>query len=221
MSTVGFRCFYTTFSNHYNFKVIKKMSEQSAVHRKKAVQLGKIPSKKEQARLELQRFKDVEKQIRTTEGQYDRLYNMKSAMESALRTTQIVKVQESANAQLKELTKNIDIDKVEDMAAEFEDNAQLLDDVNATLARPMGPVMDDDELMEELAQLEREDLASADTDAIPTGAAVEVPDSVFAGMASVPSTLPLPSVPTAAPATATAEKSDEEKQLAALMAEME
>lgn len=200
-------------------KIIMKHKASSAVHRKNAVAYGKIPAKKRDAQLELARYKQAMNTVATMEGQYDNLYKTKDTIESALRTTQIIKVTESAANTLKTLQKEVDPDKVSDMMDDIEESTAHIEESASMLGRQMGPVIDDDDLMGELAALEEEELTMAALEgAAPLPSVVPVDAAqahVFDAMPSVPAAMP--SAPVAMPTAASAE---EAAQLAALEAEM-
>jgi hypothetical protein len=200
-------------------KTIKKQQASSAVHRKNAIQYGKIPNKKREAQRELSRYKQVMDSVSTMEGQYDNLYKIKVTIESALRTTQVVKTMERQVTELKGYQKELDPDKVADTMDDLEESMAHIEEAANVLARGSGPVMDEDDLTNELALLEQEQEAMAAWEGAAPLPSVVPADAaqahVFNAMPSVPAAMP--SAPVAMPTAASAE---EAAQLADLEAEM-
>ena len=153
---------------------------------------------KQGALFALKRKKLFESEITKMQGQRITLESQISAIESAISNTNTFNALKSGNQALKAIRGDIDSDKVDEMLDEMQEEKDIHDQISDAISRPLGgDPCDDDELLQELAELEELALAEEALKAparmgppatvISTGEAIASPNTVF-NLPSAPTT---------------------------------
>lgn len=157
----------------------------------------------------LKRKKMYEGEVSKLQGARITLDSQILALESAAVNMETFKAMKSGAAAMKQLHGTIDADKVDDIMDEIQEQKDIHDAISEAISRPGQDMFDDQELLDELAEL---DALSMETEtAAPTQAAA----------APAPSVFNFPSVPSAMPSKATpVGETDDERALRELEASM-
>lgn len=177
----------------------------------------------------LKRKKLYEQEVSKLQGARITLENQALALESASVNIEVFKTVEAGTKAMKQVRGNIDADKIDDLMDDMAEEKETADQISDAISRPAQDLFDDEELMNELAELEELEL-DEQLMAAPAAAPARTPASVSAS-ASTAATLPaaptsvfnLPTAPTssiAASSAATAQESEEEAALRELQASM-
>jgi len=132
----------------------KRIQEETAI----AIKL-RNEGKKSAALIHLKKKKSYEEQISKLITQSNNLQIMIDSIEQATLTTEYLDAQKAGAAAMKAQNERMNADKIAD---EMSDIQETLDDFQAAqeaISQPLMDDMEDDELMEELAQMEADDLA--------------------------------------------------------------
>ena len=115
---------------------------------------------KQGALFALKRKRLFESEINKMQGQRITLESQISAIESAISNTNTFNALKGGNQALKAIRGNIDSDKVDEMLDEMQEEKDIHDQISDAISRPLGgDPCDDDELLQELAELEELALA--------------------------------------------------------------
>jgi len=195
-------------------EAVQKLRDLEEVHQKKADYLEKkiadeIKTAKENATKNkrvaltaLRRKKRYEEQLQTVQGTLMNLEMQRETIVNAKANAEVMRAMQAGGSALKNAQKEFkDVDKVHEVMDDFAEQQDISKEISEAISQPTGPIMDDDELERELQDLEQEQL---DEELLNVG--------------------PLPTVPSASPATAAASSSpagktstkamtDEEKEL--------
>jgi len=161
----------------------------------------------------LKRKKMYEAETAKLQGARITLDSQILALESAAVNIETFKAMKSGASAMKGLRGDIDADKVDDIMDEIQEEKDIHDSISEAISRPGQDLFNDEELLEELAELdalEMEDEVKAPTQ---EATVASVPQSVFS----------MPSVPTSTikqPAVQQQAESEDEVALRALQASM-
>jgi charged multivesicular body protein 4A/B len=172
---------------------------------------------KKGAMVQLQRKKMYEKEMETLAGSRFKLEQQQLAMESASVNSATIEALSKGNQamQRQRQANNIDEDTVVDTMDALNEEMEINKEISEALAGGVDDVLEDEDLLDELAALQMEDTVEANA---PTAATTTTKQP-----ANNNSVFNLPSAPDAAPVVATAaaaEEDEEEKQLRELQASM-
>jgi charged multivesicular body protein 4 len=155
----------------------------------------------------------LEKQIEASFGKKVNIETQIMALQSAAANKDIMEAMKKGKDALASHVNDEQLDKVADLIDDIEEHVNLVDEVDEALSRPVGKMMDDGELEDELAELEEqlvdEDLAEAPLTVPPVKAKAREEESKV-GM----------DLPAAPAASVKKPMSKEEEELAALEAEL-
>eukprot|EP00753_Platysulcus_tardus_P008101 PLAT15622.1.p1 GENE.PLAT15622.1~~PLAT15622.1.p1 ORF type:complete len:246 (+),score=138.66 PLAT15622.1:47-739(+) len=142
----------------------------------------------------LKRKKMYEAEIEKIGGARMTLESQIMSLESATVNMETFKAMRAGAAAMKDVHGKMTVDKVDDMMEDISEEMAVADEISRAIAGPMMDVEDDDELLEELARMEEEDLE------VTLMAAPSVPTTAVAAPAvAAPDVgLALPEVPTTA-----------------------
>lgn len=174
-------------------KAIEKLNETVSLLEKRETHLDKqIASLKEQAKncvqqnnknraiLFLKKAKLLEKELDSIIGQKFNLETQISALTQAITNTHTITALKASKDSLSGLESKIDPDKVGDTMDEISDNISRLDEVSDAMSRPLGAVMDEDELLKELADMSINETTTAKKEKEKEQIILpDIPDKVF------------------------------------------
>jgi len=124
------------------------------------LQVAKEKSKrrdKKGALFELKKKKQLENQLQSIQGKKLNLETQIMTLEDAhLNKQTLAAMKTSANA-LKSTVKESDLDKADELMDEINEAMDQVQEMNEAMSQPIGPVMDENELEAELAELEELD----------------------------------------------------------------
>ncbi|VDK36768.1 unnamed protein product [Taenia asiatica] len=132
----------------------KKINEEIA----KAKQFG---LKNKRAALECLRKKALyEKQLELNDGALMKLQAQRNALDSALMNKNILDTMKTVNSAMKNIHKDMDVDKVHDLMDNVNEQQEIANEIAAAISMPTGTdLVDEDELLRELEELTEEDVA--------------------------------------------------------------
>lgn len=126
--------------------------DQDAIARKN------ITTNKTAAKNALKRKKGYEAQLEKLENQIQSLENQLNTIEGANLNLETMRAMKEGAAAMKQIHGEYNVDKVEDTMDEIRDQVELADEISEAISRPVGgEYIDEDELDEELAELQREE----------------------------------------------------------------
>ncbi|CAN3359247.1 vacuolar-sorting protein Snf7p [Diutina catenulata] len=131
-----------------------QMADQDAIARKN------ITSNKTVAKNALKRKKGYEVQLDKLENQIQSLENQLNTIEGANLNLETMRAMKEGASAMKQIHGEYNVDKVEDTMEEIREQVELADEISEAISRPVGAeYIDEDELDEELAELQREEAA--------------------------------------------------------------
>ncbi|KAH7718073.1 charged multivesicular body protein 4c [Aphelenchoides avenae] len=154
----------------------------------------------------LRRKKQHEAQLEAAEGTLLSLENQRATLEGAAMNAEILRTLADTSRAMKKINADLDADKAHDLIDEIDEQRQIQEDIQKAISGP-GLNEDMDELEQELADLQAEDLEKELLNAGPIPV-----DNIASQLPEVPSTQ-LPAV-----AKKTAAKTKEEEELEQLQA---
>lgn len=179
----------------------QQMADQDAIARKN------ITTNKAAAKNALKRKKGYETNLFKVENQIETLENQLISIEGANLNLETMKAMKQGALAMKQIHGEYNVDKVEDTMDEIREQVELADEISEAISRPVGSeYIDEDELDEELAQLQQEEVDKT----------VEAPKKVKQPAQELPE---FPTASKTAP-QAVAEDDEDEEALKALQAEM-
>jgi len=98
--------------------------------------------------------KQLEIQLQSIQGKKLNLDTQIMALEDAHLNKETLESMRIGTAALKTAMKDTDVDKTEDIMEEITEEMDKIAEINGAMSQPLGPVMDEDELEAELAELE-------------------------------------------------------------------
>lgn len=201
------------------------LEKKVADEHNKAKEFTRMKNKKA-ALMCLKRKKLYEQQVETLANNTLRIQDQIITLEGAKATTETVKAMREGAGAMKNMQKQMSITSVDDVMDEIQEQTENMRQIQEALSAPIGALaeLDEDDLDAELAELDEEFEEAERTSNVPAeqtpAAAVDpfaIPSLPAVPTTAVPATqAALPSVPT----TAVQAKTDEEKELEALQAEM-
>mmetsp|Transcript_16514 Transcript_16514/g.33003 ORF Transcript_16514/g.33003 Transcript_16514/m.33003 type:complete len:232 (-) Transcript_16514:158-853(-) len=203
-----------------NLLVLEKREEH--IYRKIDAALSEAKAKsakkdKNGALFALKRKKMYEAEVSKLQGARITLDSQILALESAAVNIETFKAMKSGATAMKGMRGDIDADKVDEIMDDIQEEKDIHDSISEAISRPGQDLFDDEELLDELAELdalEMEEEVAAPAPAV-SAPAPAVPSTVF----SLPSAPTGAVAPAAAPAAAPAE-SEDERALRELQASM-
>lgn len=110
----------------------------------------------------LKRKKMYETEVTKLQGARITMDAQIMALESATVNIQTFQAMQSGASAMKNIRGKIDADKVEDLMDEMQEEREIHDAIAEAIAKPAGDLFDDEELMNELAELEELELQEAE-----------------------------------------------------------
>jgi charged multivesicular body protein 4 len=163
----------------------------------------------------LKRKKMYEAEVAKLQGARITLDSQILALESAAVNIETFKAMKSGANAMKGLRGDIDSDKVDDIMDEIQEEKDIHDSISEAISRPGQDLFNDEELLEELAELEALDLEEAEAAPAPVRMAPAAPASVF-NLPSAPTGAVQPQASYQQPAA----ESEDERALRELQASM-
>ncbi|KAL0259387.1 ESCRT-III subunit protein snf7 [Diplodia seriata] len=180
-----------------------QMDEQDAIARKN------VSANKTAAKSALRRKKQFEHSLEQTQSQIMTLEREIYSIETANINKETLDAMRNAGTAMKQIHGSLTIDKVDQTMEELREQHAIGEEISDAIAQPMGQTLDEDDLDEELAELQQEEL---DNKMLETGQ-VPVTDKV--------SRLPTgPQGELTGKKPARAEEEDDEEELRKLQREM-
>ena len=143
----------------------------------------------------LKNKKQLQAQYDTLTGQMNNLYGVTSSLEAAVTNIDVARANQQTSATMKDIFKEIGgIENVEDLVDDVRETMEKVNDVGNVLAQPIGAVVDDDELEDELRMMEEANL-----------------EAQLSGMKTATSKLPTTGTGTTTGSIATKKKQQEEE----------
>lgn len=204
-----------------NLLVLEKREEH--IHKKIEMALTEAKQKslkkdKNGALFALKRKKMYEAEVAKLQGARITLDSQILALESAAVNIETFKAMKSGANAMKGLRGDIDADKVDDIMDEIQEEKDIHDSISEAISRPGQDMFNDEELLEELAELEALDLEEGAEVHVPTSAVhtpqAPIPQSVFNLPSAPTGTVPQPS------RQAAQQESEDERALRELQASM-
>ncbi|EKG12045.1 Snf7 [Macrophomina phaseolina MS6] len=180
-----------------------QMDEQDAIARKN------VSSNKTAAKSALRRKKQFEHSLEQTQNQIMTLEREIYSIETANINKETLDAMKNAGEAMKQIHGKLTIDKVDQTMEELREQHAIGEEISEAIGQPMGQTLDEDELDEELAELQQEEL---DNKMLETGQ-VPVTDKVSRLPTGPQGELP-------GKKAVHAEEEDEEEELRKLQAEM-
>jgi charged multivesicular body protein 4 len=131
---------------------LQKQANAAVIDAKKRL----LNNDKRGAMVQLKRKKMYERQLEQMLGQRMNLETQIMALEEAAITKSTLSAMSSGSVAQKQAMQEINVDKVEDMMEGINESISMADEVSAAMSQQIGPLMDDDELEQELEDMERE-----------------------------------------------------------------
>ncbi|KAK7732162.1 ESCRT-III subunit protein snf7 [Botryosphaeria dothidea] len=180
-----------------------QMDEQDAIARKN------VSANKTAAKSALRRKKQFEHSLEQTQNQIMTLEREIYSIETANINKETLDAMKNAGDAMKQIHGKLTIDKVDQTMEELREQHAIGEEISEAIGQPMGQTLDEDELDEELAELQQEEL---DNKMLETGQ-VPVTDKVSRLPTGPQGELP-------GKKAVHAEEEDEEEELRKLQAEM-
>lgn len=133
----------------------KHLEKQVLAARAQAKEKLRLKDKRGAIQL-LKRAKMLDAQINQNYGKKANIDVQIMALEGAHSNAEIFRVMQQGKDALKRATQDTDVDKVADVMEDINEQIQMADEVNEAMSQPIGPVMDEDELNQELEEMENE-----------------------------------------------------------------
>mmetsp|Transcript_4362 Transcript_4362/g.7155 ORF Transcript_4362/g.7155 Transcript_4362/m.7155 type:complete len:233 (+) Transcript_4362:106-804(+) len=204
-----------------NLEVLEKREEHITKKIETALAEAKLKSSKKDkngALFALKRKKMYEAEVSKLQGARITLDSQILALESAAVNIQTFKAMETGASAMKGMRGNIDADKVDEIMDDIQEEKDIHDSISEAISRPGQDLFDDEELLEELAELDALEMEE-EVAAAPTLVEQAAPPQTVFNLPSVPTgTIETPAV--AATAAAAAAESEDERALRELQASM-
>lgn len=207
-----------------NLLVLEKREE----HIQKKIEMALTEAKQKSAKKDkngalfaLKRKKMYEAEVSKLQGARITLDSQILALESAAVNIETFKAMKSGASAMKGLRGDIDSDKVDDIMDEIQEEKDIHDSISEAISRPGQDLFNDEELLEELAELDALDMEEVELEASTAKAtaapSAPLPQSVF-NLPSVPTSNVAGNVRQQQPAVQT--ESEDERALRELQASM-
>ncbi|ODV85872.1 hypothetical protein CANARDRAFT_7235 [[Candida] arabinofermentans NRRL YB-2248] len=120
-----------------------------------------ITTNKNLARLSLKKKKKLEGDLEKIENQIESLETQLTAIESANLNLETMKAMKQGAKAMKQIHGDFNVDKVDQTMEDIREQVELSEEISDAISRPLGnDLIDEDELDEELAMLQQEELDS-------------------------------------------------------------
>ncbi|GAM18073.1 hypothetical protein SAMD00019534_012480, partial [Acytostelium subglobosum LB1] len=116
--------------------------------------------KKREALLCLKHRNVYQNEVNKLNGTYDTLNTQIFALENGVMNEVIMGSMRSGAEQLKVLQNNLTVEKVETIFDDIEETFAVQDELSRAMSQPMGSQVDEDDLLAELEEMEKEELES-------------------------------------------------------------
>eukprot|EP01038_Epipyxis_sp_PR26KG_P007812 gene7812-10610_t len=140
-----------------NLSLLEKREEHLAKKVETALAEAKQKSLKKDkngALFALKRKKMLEAEITKLQGTRITLDSQILSLENASINIETFKAFKAGNNEMRRIRGDLDADKIEDIMDEIEEEKDIQDTISSAMARPMNDILEDDDLLAELAELE-------------------------------------------------------------------
>lgn len=143
--------------NILNKKIIH--SEKRLINEMTGAKICLQSKNKKKALLHLKRKKMLQKQIDNLHGQIMNLEQQSITLEGLTMNHQVVDTMKITSNAMKNLNKNMDVDKVDNLISDIQEHIEDIEEVNQILSNPLdnSNLIDEDELLSELDDLMSEE----------------------------------------------------------------
>ncbi|VDM59561.1 unnamed protein product [Angiostrongylus costaricensis] len=117
----------------------------------------------------LKRKKHHERELSRIDGVLIKIEAQRTALEDAGMNMEVLGVLSQTTNALRIANQKFDLDKVEELMDEIGEGLQLSDEFSTAISRPIGDVVDEDELLGELEDLEKNGAATVELPDAPAG----------------------------------------------------
>jgi charged multivesicular body protein 4 len=115
-----------------------------------------LKTNKQKTLLLLKKAKMNEKQLLSIYGQKENLELQICALEQGINNKNIIISMKHGKDAIEKMTKTMDVDSIEDLMDSIADGMEMSGEIAGVMARPLGEVYDDDDLLSELMEEETE-----------------------------------------------------------------
>lgn len=201
-----------------NMLVLEKREEHISKKIELAIQEAKAKSAKKDrngALFALKRKKMYEAEITKLQGARITLDSQIIALEGAAVSIQTFQAMSGGASAMKALRGNLDADKVDEIMDDIQEEKEVHDQISDAISRPGQEMFDDEDLLQELAELDALDATELEGDSVGAGVSVQ-------SMPDAPQTVfNLPAVPSSAVnVSSTPTETEDERALRELQASM-
>ncbi|ODQ65818.1 Snf7-domain-containing protein [Nadsonia fulvescens var. elongata DSM 6958] len=132
--------------------VQNQIEEQDAIARKN------VTTNKTVAKAALKRKKVLMGNLEKVQGQIDTLESQLNSIETANLNFETLKAMQQGAKVMKNIHGSMNVDKVDSTMDEIRDQVAISEEIGDAISRPLGQEIDEDELLDELADMEQEQL---------------------------------------------------------------
>ncbi|KAJ5069333.1 charged multivesicular body protein 4c [Anaeramoeba ignava] len=104
----------------------------------------------------LKKKKFYEQQIEKAQSTKMTLESQMMTLEGASMNLEVIKAMKQGGDTLRQIHGELDVDSVQDLVDDIQEQFTLAEEISDAISTPLGPQMDEDELMEELEELEQQ-----------------------------------------------------------------
>ncbi|XP_057680744.1 charged multivesicular body protein 4c [Corythoichthys intestinalis] len=106
----------------------------------------------------LKRKKRLEQQLTQIDGTLSTIEFQREALENSHTNTEVVKNMGYAAQAMKKVHESMDLNKIDELMDDINEQQDVAREINEAISRPTGETYDEDELLAELEELEKEDM---------------------------------------------------------------
>ncbi|GME83407.1 unnamed protein product [Ambrosiozyma monospora] len=144
---------------HINTLNKKTAHLETQIQAQDKIARAQITKNKAQAKLALKKKKKFETELVKIENQIESLETQLTAIESANLNLETMKAMKQGAKAMKQMHGDFNIDKVDQTMDDIKEQVDLSEEISDAISRPLGTDMiDDDELEDELAAMQQEEL---------------------------------------------------------------
>ncbi|XP_047424856.1 charged multivesicular body protein 4c [Mugil cephalus] len=106
----------------------------------------------------LKKKKRLEQQLTQIDGTLSTIEFQREALENSHTNTEVLKNMGYAAKAMKKVHENMDVNKIDDLMHDITEQQEVAQEISEAISMPFGETFDEDELLAELEELEREEL---------------------------------------------------------------
>lgn len=150
---------------HINTLNKKSSYMESQIQEQESIARKYVTTNKNMARSALKKKKKLEADLLKIENQIESLETQLNSIESANLNLETMKAMKQGARAIKQIHSDFDIDKVDETMDNIREQVEISEEISDAISRPLGnDFVDEDELDEELAALQEEEIESNLTD---------------------------------------------------------